>query len=265
MPKSIIHEAKPGLIVHEWTKQRRASSRTGVPAHNDGENTGWVQAFVPQNALAYDLIPSHDPYTMAGRTSLKTLAGRRSIRHYGDTPLTTDELAQVMTLCSPPGTCSGTTGDAPQARLRRWHSVATSCTLFPLVLRVTGLQPGGYLYDAQRQRLIAVRQDDPLPLMQAACFQTEFAHASVVMLLVGSLSDSIARYGDRGYRYLLIDAGTMLQRLYLAVSALGLNGCATGSIVHGGFSTCLGLDGYQGTVLMAFALGHAPEREASHG
>jgi hypothetical protein len=45
----------------------------------------------------------------------------------------------------------------------------------------------------------------------------------------------------------------------MAASSLGLAGCITGSFIQPRFNEWLGMDGYNGTMLLAFAAGHHAE------
>lgn len=246
MPKNLLFEAKPGLLVHEWTRQTRAAVPEAPAAV--GEPGAWaraVAAAAPALGLEQPVVP--------GRSALETLARRRSVRQYAATPLALAELGGLLALSTPaPGP-----GPSPHTRLQPWRHQRPDCAVFVLALRVDGLTPGGYLYDAAAHQLLPVRLEHPLPLLQAACFQREFCDAAALLLVAGSLAEQQARHGERGYRALLLDAGVMLQRIYFAVSALGLVGSATGSLVQDQLSAWLGLDGYNGAVLMGFALGHS--------
>ena len=50
-----------------------------------------------------------------------------------------------------------------------------------------------------------------------------------------------ARFGMRGYRYVLIDAGHVCQNLYLAGFAVGIGVCAVGAFDDEKLSAALGL------------------------
>jgi SagB-type dehydrogenase family enzyme len=62
------------------------------------------------------------------------------------------------------------------------------------------------------------------------------------------------RYGERGYRYLLLDAGHVCQNLYLAAENISSGVCAIAAYHDAMFNELLGLDGenqfviYLGTV-----------------
>jgi SagB-type dehydrogenase family enzyme len=51
------------------------------------------------------------------------------------------------------------------------------------------------------------------------------------------------RYGERGYRYLLLDAGHVCQNLYLAAEAVGCGVCAIAAFADEAVDRLLGFDG----------------------
>lgn len=258
--QNLFLETSPALYLYEWTKNfpdgPYAEPRLNTAA--PGSPSAWVDQLFPPSLPHEPLTPTANPFTAVSRSSLDTLSFRRSVRHYADTPLTRDELAQFLALCYPKHVTDPDYQPDPRPHrgLKPASGHVTGCRLFPLVLNVTGLAAGVYYYDERQRQLRHIRVADPKPFVQEYFFQAEFLAAPVMLLTVGSVSDYLLRYGDRGYRYMLFDVGLLLQRMYLVTSCLDLNGCTTGSLVQGAFEQWVGVDGFQGTVLKAFALGH---------
>ena len=63
------------------------------------------------------------------------------------------------------------------------------------------------------------------------------------------------KYGQRGYRYLHLDAGHVCQNLYLAAEAIGAGACAIGAFDDDALNGLLGLDGINHFVIYAAAVG----------
>lgn len=234
-------DANPGLLVHEWTKNFR-DGMIHRPGGAEGRPGGeWAERLFPATLPAEPLGAARGSEPSGrGRSGLETLAGRHSVRRYDDAALPRERLARLLEL-----SYAQEGGGRPRQ----------SCRLFPLVSEVAGLAAGAYLYDEQGHSLRLVRPENPRPLIKEFCFQAEFTHAPVLILLAGSLAESLELHGDRGYRKMLFGAGQMIQRLYLAASYLGLAACVTGSIVPERLGQWLGMDGFDGTVLVAFAAG----------
>jgi len=101
--------------------------------------------------------------------------------------------------------------------------------LYPLRLRlltllVDGVERGVYEYASQRgalERLAGVA----LPPQPESWFRTrhvDFSQAAVIAFITGDLQTMCGKYGERGYRYLLLEAGHAAQNICLAATALGV-------------------------------------------
>ena len=66
--------------------------------------------------------------------------------------------------------------------------------------------------------------------MTAICLdQAWLAQAAVHFLFMGNLRQLDEQWGPRGYRYALMTAGRLGERLYLTATALGLGCCGIGA------------------------------------
>ena len=63
------------------------------------------------------------------------------------------------------------------------------------------------------------------------------------------------RYGERGYRYLHLDAGHACQNLYLAAEALGCGACAVAAFSDEAVNRLLALDGQARFAIYLAAVG----------
>jgi SagB-type dehydrogenase family enzyme len=94
---------------------------------------------------------------------------------------------------------------------------------FVAVSAVTGLEEGCYYYAPKAQELRQIRFKNFRQELHYLCLQQELGRdAAAVVFHTADLSQAIARYGDRAYRYLHLDAGHLGQRLNLAAIHLNL-------------------------------------------
>lgn len=255
--------AGAGMILHEFTKNFEKGRRF-VDSSEMPESGSWARYALPA-AFASEGVP-YDPTEAAvpGTGFLDTLYRRRSIRAYARSPLPFATLGRFLGLCYPSDVAEDdyTAEDRPHQSLNAWNGHVTACKLVLLARDVKGLEPGAYLVDERACRLRPVAPRDPATiadLLERACFQKEFHAAPALFLQIGSIHDAVTRYGERGYRYLLLENGVLLQRTYLAAAALNLAGCVTGSLIQKHFDEWIGVDGYMATVLNGFALGLRPD------
>ncbi|MEK7078125.1 MAG: YcaO-like family protein [Patescibacteria group bacterium] len=125
-------------------------------------------------------------------------------------------------------------------RVQATHSVPSAGALYPLklytlVLRESGgMSRGSYIFDSRKLQL---ERFADLPVMEEIyrVFDTRelFENAAVIVVVTGGLDRSSMKYGNRGYRYTLLEAGHVAQNACLF--------CATtadhriGLVEYGGF------------------------------
>lgn len=97
---------------------------------------------------------------------------------------------------------------------------------------VTGLTAGLYQYDYQHHRLMLRRRGDfRAKLSESALGQSSITNGAISIVLTGIFERTTQRYGERGIRYVHMEAGHIAQNVFLQAVALGL-----GSVPIGAFS-----------------------------
>lgn len=160
------------------------------------------------------------------------IRGRRSCRAFDPRPMSLELLATLLSHGY--GIAEKSIAVAGQSMLAR--PVPSAGGLYPLSLfamlrRVEGMEDGVYRYHPLGHGLEAIA---PLPskeeageLLLAQPFVTE---ASAVVFISAALELTLGKYGARGYRYLLLEAGHVAQNLCLLAVANGMT-----SLCIGGF------------------------------
>lgn len=103
------------------------------------------------------------------------------------------------------------------------------CQMYCVVNNVTGFTPGIYCYQPSSAHLFLQREEDMRVSMQqlvAPMGYNNAYHISIYICLVGHYENGFSIYGNRWYRMLNLEAGMVIQRIYLAAALLGL-GCHT--------------------------------------
>lgn len=126
-----------------------------------------------------------------------------------------------------------------------------------LVRAVEGLSPGVHHFVPATDGLEQLRDDTVPPRLLTYLFmgQPWVAQAAVVVVLSAVLARSLPKYGDRGYRYLLLEAGHVGQNLDLVASALGLGAVNLGGFYDDELARLLCLDPEWEIPLYATAIG----------
>ena len=108
---------------------------------------------------------------------------------------------------------------------------------------IESLGDGFYLVDEKEVRLGLVKPGDFTGAMSRICLdQGWMAGASLHFMFMTHMTSLEEAWGPRGYRYAMMTAGIMGERLYLAASALGLGCCGIGAFYDGEASRLLGLN-----------------------
>jgi SagB-type dehydrogenase family enzyme len=173
------------------------------------------------------------------------LAERRSIRSYTREPLALAEVSDLLWAAQ------------GISELREGHRTAPSAgALYPLEVHlvagnVDGLEAGIYTY-APREHAITCRilGDLRVSLRTAAWDQHWVGTAPVVMALAAVYSRTTAKYGERGIRYVHIEAGHAAQNVALQATALGLGSAVVGAFQDAAVASVLGLEAAESPLLL---------------
>ena len=184
----------------------------------------------------------------------KAVEQRRSHRAYTGKALSIEELSYLLWMTQGVKKVSPrpvTLRNVPSAGAR--HAFET----YLLVNAVDGLTPGLYRFAAIEHAL--VRIDAPGTInadVTRACYEQGQVASSAVTFLWAAVSERMTwRYVERGFRYLLLDAGHVCQNLYLAAEAVHCGVCAIAAYDDDEINTVLCLDGESQWVIYVASLG----------
>jgi SagB-type dehydrogenase family enzyme len=179
--------------------------------------------------------------SLADATLATALARRRSRHDYGDRPLAVEVLATLL------HAAYGVTGLAgPHQALR---SAPSGGALYPLELyvlcrRVEEVGSGLYHYDPLRHVLEQLRQPVKTEEMaELTPYEELVLPSAAVIVLTAVFWRSRFKYGQRAYRFTLLEAGHAAQNLLLAAAALGLTAQPVGGFYDRRVDGLVGADG----------------------
>jgi SagB-type dehydrogenase family enzyme len=182
----------------------------------------------------------------------ESLQYRRSCRRYTNAPLGVEELAMML------WACQGISGRAGSFFFRTAPSAGA---LYPVetylsVQRVESLRPGLYHFQPAEFALEMIREGlAGKKVAEAALGQNFMAEAGVVFIWSAILRRNFSKYGHRGLRYIMLDAGHICQNLLLAAEALDLGACPVAAFYDDQLNTLLNLDGEEESVIYLAAVG----------
>ncbi len=173
---------------------------------------------------------------LEGNVSVEeALRERRSVRTYAEVPLTLADIGQIL------WAAQGVTDD------RGYRTAPSAGALYPLEIYVTagdvmGLAPGIYHYQPEKHLLIQVTSGDRRADLQAAAInQTPVGDAPATVVITAIPDRTTTKYGERGLRYVDMEAGHASENIYLQVAATGLGTVTIGAFDDDGVREILGL------------------------
>jgi len=146
---------------------------------------------------------------------------------------------------------------------RRFRTVPSAGALYPLELyvharAVTGLEPGLYHFQATAALLQRLRSLAGEELAAAFVQPNVIEAAAAVILITAVFQRTTFKYGERGYRFALIEAGHVAQNIDLVASALGLPAANLGGFFDRELEMLLDVDGVEQSLVYAVAIGSDP-------
>jgi SagB-type dehydrogenase family enzyme len=187
----------------------------------------------------------------------KALEERMSVRSFGNEPLSSFELSQLL------WASQGITRHVQGFGLRTAPSAGA---LYPIetylaVHNVSEVESGIYHYAVETHELEQLKKDDVrIPTARAALDQEIAYTANVVFIWTAIFERSKWKYRQRAYRYIYLDAGHIAQNVALSAVALGLGSCQVAALYDKEANSLLGIDGETESTVYMTVVGKGESR-----
>lgn len=182
---------------------------------------------------------------------------RRSLRTYAEKPLSQQELSFL--LWATQWVRDFRSNEKVEVAFRNVPSAGARHPFetYLLINRVEGLKPGIYYYQPIKHGLVLFKEGAAWSetLCQAAFDQEMVKTSAVTFIWVAIPKRTTWRYGQRGYRYLYLDAGHVGQNLHLAAEAIESGAVMIGAYYDEGVNQILELDGKNAFAIYLASLG----------
>jgi SagB-type dehydrogenase family enzyme len=242
-PAELYHEASkisPSLM----QRQTQGIVRLGHSAHLQAAATRSVRRNPQLETVALPpVLRLHKPLDAA-------LAARRSSHELGGAPLDLRSLATLL--------------DAGYGSTRSGRRAAPSggalypLELYPVLVRLADVPPGVFHFDPLRRVLEILRSEDVRrELADVSTLPGLVDDATAVLFVTSVFWRTRFKYGLRGYRFALLEAGHVVQNILLAAAALRLAVLPLGGFYDARAEQLLGVDGVDESVVYAVAVGGA--------
>lgn len=163
-----------------------------------------------------ELLRLPEPKLDGSMTVEEALLRRRSVREYQSGELSLAEISQLM------WAAQGVTDS------RGLRTSPSAGALYPLEISlivgdISGLANGVYRYRPKENALWFISESDQrASLARAAWRQDYIKDAAALLVISGVYQRTTKKYGQRGIRYVHMEAGHAAQNVFLQATALGL-------------------------------------------
>ena len=174
-----------------------------------------------------------------GSVSLeKAIAARRSRRRFLPKPLTLEQIGQL---------CWAAQGQDSRSGYRTAPSAGAT---YPLELFVV-TEDGLFKYLPAEHALEELTDQDLRGELASAAWGQEFVEAApLTLVFAAEFSRTTNHYGQRGVRYVYMEAGHAAQNVHLQAEALGLGSVAVGAFDDASVAKVLSLPDYLEPIYM---------------
>ena len=155
----------------------------------------------------------------------ETLSQRRSRRNFSNVSLSLVDLSQLLWAAQGITSVSGKR-TAPSA------GALYPLEIYVVVGNVESLSQGVYHYDPEANSVTKILDGDmrqELLLVVATYNQSAVGNAAIDIVITAAYERTTQHYGDRGIRYVHLEAGHVAQNIYLQCESLGFSTVSVGS------------------------------------
>jgi len=177
----------------------------------------------PDTMKETEIIKLPEPTYISSTSVEMALKERRSKRSFINEPLTLNEVSQIL------WAAQGIT------EANEYRTAPSSGALYPLEVyvvagNINNLPDGIYKYQPHKHEMaLVVTGDKRSELYNFALYQPSIKNAPAVIVISAVYERTTKKYGERGIRYVHMEAGHAAQNIYLQAVPLNLGTVAIGA------------------------------------
>lgn len=237
-------------LFHQSSKDRSGQGNTRIPLDQSLWPSEWA-------TISYKEYPRFEKIPLDGAPPseglFSTLRKRTSRRDFSKRPLVARDMSTLLKY-----SCG-----IMESKGKGYHRAQPSgggrypIEVYPVVFAGSAEIPAGlYHYDVKRHQLDVLWKRAFTRGDISALFTYSWAqNATLALFLTAVFDRNQMKYGERGYRQILIEAGSIVQNIYLVSTALGLRCCAMDGVREQNIEKLLDVDGITESVVVSLVLG----------
>lgn len=199
-------------------------------------------------------IPTHQTWDF-----IATLRSRHSSRNYRDRNISLVDLSTLLYYSA--GILSDSSGaKLPGAGYMSRRAYPSAGARYPLEVYVIWnshfeTKSGVYHYNVKTHCLELVKDCDPSTNLQEMTGEDWAPNAQFAIALTCVFSRVFAKYGERAYRYIMLEAGHVMQNFCLVSQSMHYGICPIGGFIDDILECLLGVDGTSEAALYLATIG----------
>jgi SagB-type dehydrogenase family enzyme len=223
-----------------------------------------TEAYADFYEMRHKTVPDPQPIPLeAGDPSdlAKLIARRNSCRRFAPRTMPFEDLARILHWSY------GTTGLRNDTGLP-WpiwaRAVPSAGALYPLeiyagICNVERIADGVYHYNAIERQLERLERCGIADLRRCLFYPESVENANLVLMISAVFKRTMKKYGARGYRYILFEAGHCAENMCLVAAEHGLATLCLGGFHDALCTGTLGLNGQDESVIYCVGAGFAED------
>ena len=193
------------------------------------------------------VLPDPHPYN---KTIFSVLSQRKSTQGFSKKQLTLEEISNLLFYSA------GERNSSEPHFSRRFYPSAGA--LYPLEIYIlslnTELSQGTYHYNVKSHSLEILSQK--ILSFKESIFNYKWIFtAAMFIVMTGVFQRNVIKYGDRGYRHILVEAGHVAQNFYLNAAAENIAISSIGGYRDDDLNKMLDVDGIEESAIYVLAIG----------
>lgn len=173
----------------------------------------------------------------------RTITRRRTRRSFTGKGIRLGKLARILRSAYGITSPASAESNGPAYRACPSAGALYPLEIYPAVFHSQGLQSGIYHYNVRNNSLERLTEQITYEQIDANLLGTELMPGADVALVITAVLDrALSKYGERGYRFALIEVGHLAQNVSLVCEALGLNSVCLGGFYEDGLAELLSID-----------------------
>jgi SagB-type dehydrogenase family enzyme len=239
---------RPSTSAEKFQKETRNSSFTG------SKNSKMIksQSYAYQRKSYYRLpqILLNKPKKYYSKELIKIIKKRVSFRNFLAKSITLEMISNILFYGC---------GIKQNSKNNRYYPSAGA--LYPLetyliTQRVKNLPIGLYHYYVPGHSLELINPKINSKLINNSFAQDWIIDSSLIIIITAVFKRVVQKYGERGYRYVYLEAGHLMQNLFLLATKFNFGFCPIGGYYEKELEDLIDIDGFNEAVIYTAALGH---------